>query len=355
MLQSSSHIVLLSPGFAADESDVNCISYLQYFLLHLKELAPEKKISIIAFEYPFINKRYVWNGITVYSIGGKSKKGLFKISTWLKVIYCFVRINKSCKVTTVMSFWLRECSFIGLLLSKLFSFKLLALMQGQDSMKGNWYLRFFKGKKMELVSHSAFNASVFQQSTGAMCKHIIPFGVDYEHIYKEWQVEYTKRSIDIIGVGSLLPVKNYTLFLELISELKTSFPALRVVILGEGPQRVFLQHKINSLGLKETVVLKGFVGVRAELFKLLNQSKIFLHTSTHEGQCYAFMEAYAYGLEVVSFDVGYLPNTNKSHRCNNKAEMLECLKSLLFSELSMEVIPVRSMQDTAKELNALLV
>ena len=303
MLQSSSHIVLLSPGFAADESDVNCISYLQYFLLHLKELAPEKKISIIAFEYPFINKRYVWNGITVYSIGGK----------------------------------------------------LLALMQGQDSMKGNWYLRFFKGKKMELVSHSAFNASVFQQSTGAMCKHIIPFGVDYEHIYKEWQVEYTKRSIDIIGVGSLLPVKNYTLFLELISELKISFPALRVVILGEGPQRVFLQHKINSLGLKETVVLKGFVGVRAELFKLLNQSKIFLHTSTHEGQCYAFMEAYAYGLEVVSFDVGYLPNTNKSHRCNSKAEMLECLKSLLFSELSMEVIPVRSMQDTAKELNALLV
>lgn len=355
MLQPSSHIVVLCPGFAADESDVNCITYLQYFLLHLKRLAPEKKISIIAFEYPFIKKRYEWNGVTVYSIGGKSKKGLYKITTWLKAIYTFFMINKSCKVTTVMSFWLRECSFIGLLLSKLFSFKFFALMQGQDSLKGNWYLRFLKDKKIEFVSHSTFNAKMFQQSSGTTCRHIIPFGVDYENIYKEWPVENAKRSIDIIGVGSLLPVKNYSLFLELISELKASFPALRVLILGEGPQRVLLQHKINSLGLKETVVLKGFVGIRAELFKLLNQSKIFLHTSTHEGQCYAFMEAYAYGLDVVSFDVGYLPNTNKSHRCNTKTEMLECLKGLLLKELSFEVIPVRSMQDTAKELNALLV
>ncbi|HRH02210.1 MAG TPA: glycosyltransferase [Bacteroidia bacterium] len=354
MLQPNSHIVVLCPGFAADESDVNCITYLQYFLLHLKKLAPDKKISIIAFEYPFINKCYEWNGITVHSMGGKSKKGLYKFITWLKVIYCFRKINKSSKVTAVMSFWLRECSFIGLLLSKQFSFKFFALMQGQDSLSGNWYLRFLKGKKIEFVSHSTFNAKIFQQSTGAPCQHVVPFGVDYENIYQEWPLENTKRSIDIIGIGSLLPVKNYTLFLELISELKSSFPALRVVILGEGPQRVLLQHKINLLGLKETVVLKGFVGIRAELFKLLNQSKIFLHTSKHEGQCYAFMEAYAYGLEVVSFDVGYLPNTNKSHRCNSKAEMLECLRSLLASELKFEVIPVRSMQETALELNALL-
>ncbi|MBK9477383.1 MAG: hypothetical protein IPP56_03945 [Bacteroidetes bacterium] len=54
MLQSSSHIVLLSPGFAADESDVNCISYLQYFLLHLKEIAPEKKYPLLLSNIPLL-------------------------------------------------------------------------------------------------------------------------------------------------------------------------------------------------------------------------------------------------------------------------------------------------------------
>ena len=50
MKNNSGHIVILIPGFAADENDESCLPGLQSYPLSLKKIAPDKLITIIMFE-----------------------------------------------------------------------------------------------------------------------------------------------------------------------------------------------------------------------------------------------------------------------------------------------------------------
>jgi glycosyltransferase involved in cell wall biosynthesis len=354
LTKKQSHTVILVPGFAGDEQDENCIPSIQYFVQRLVELNPDKKFSIIAFEYPYIQKSYLWQGIPVYSIGGSGKRGWWKLITWWKVLLCFRKINKMQRVTTIQSFWLRECTFMGVLISKMYKLNFLAILQGQESMKGNFYLSFFKYFNIKVISNSSFNANVYHQSTGKNCLAIIPFGVDYDALYQQVPFSNEPRSIDIVGLGSLLPVKNYKLFIEIIAQLSEKFPQLTVKLIGGGPQFILLQQKIISAGLTNTIELLGFVESRAEALRYVSQAKILLHTSSHEGQCYSFMEAYAYALDIVAFDVGYLPDTSKSHPCKSKEEMIKKLGDLLSKPFENKIEKVITMKESALEFSALI-
>ena len=49
--------VILTPGFAKDEADSTCIPTQQNFVRALKELYPQLNIIILAFDYPYIQKK----------------------------------------------------------------------------------------------------------------------------------------------------------------------------------------------------------------------------------------------------------------------------------------------------------
>jgi len=74
------HIVFLSPGFAQNEQDTTTIPAIQIYLKVLKQLHPELKITIIAFQFPFTTEKYKWFGCEVIPLNGrnlKSKKFIF--------------------------------------------------------------------------------------------------------------------------------------------------------------------------------------------------------------------------------------------------------------------------------------
>ena len=72
-MKSNNHIVFLVPGFPKDENDTTCIPALQLFVRNFNSVNPQLKINVIAFQYPYKKKGYSWNGIKVYSAGGKGK------------------------------------------------------------------------------------------------------------------------------------------------------------------------------------------------------------------------------------------------------------------------------------------
>ena len=355
MQNNKSHIVIFVPGFAADEQDENCIPSIQYYVMNLKKVAPEKTISIVTFEYPFLKNNYTWQGIHVYAIGGAGRKNFWKLLTWFRVLVCFIKLNNKQPVTSIQSFWLRECTLIGLFISKIFAVNFVATLQGQESQKGNWYLKIFNFFKIRVVSNSQFNAAVYAQSTGKACESIIPFGVEYDQIYARCPYTNSARPIDIIGLGSLLPVKNYKLFIEIIAELKKELPSIKALVIGGGPQLIMLKQKVISAGLSENIEFKGFVESRNKALNYLASSKILLHTSTHEGQCYTFMEAFAYGLELVAFNVGHIPDSRKSHICASKEEMIASLKKLLSAPIDTSVEIIGNMKESAEQFNKLLI
>ncbi|HET8964144.1 MAG TPA: hypothetical protein VFM99_09615, partial [Chitinophagales bacterium] len=69
-------ILILTPGFPIDEQDNNCIPFIQDYVLALAENIGKENICLISFQYPFVKGNYLWNGITIYSAGGKNRKNI---------------------------------------------------------------------------------------------------------------------------------------------------------------------------------------------------------------------------------------------------------------------------------------
>lgn len=77
------------------------------------------------------------------------------------------------------------------------------------------------------------------------------------------------------------------------------------IVIGEGEERQKLQQQIDSLGLRDTVHLAGFIPDAARLLKGFD---IFALPSVKEGLPYTLMAAMAAGLPAVATRVGGIPD-----------------------------------------------
>ena len=137
-MKSPINIVLLTPGFAADEMDTTAIPSLQLYTQCLTSQHTELNLQILAFQYPYHSGKYTWKGIPVYSAAGKGYKWN-RIFTWIKILWVLKRIHKSSGIDLVHAFWLTEATFIGLIFCRLTGVPFLATAMGQDVTKKNKY------------------------------------------------------------------------------------------------------------------------------------------------------------------------------------------------------------------------
>lgn len=109
----------------------------------------------------------------------------------------------------------------------------------------------------------------------------------------------------VIGcVGRLVELKNQRLLLDALPGLVAAHPALKAVVVGDGPLRPELQARIEALGLDDRVHLAG---PRGDVLDLLPGFDLFVLPSRTEGLSIALLEACAAGLAVVATDVGGNP------------------------------------------------
>lgn len=103
-------------------------------------------------------------------------------------------------------------------------------------------------------------------------------------------------------VSTLRSWKGHTYLLEAMTRLVTEHPDLRLLIVGDGPQRENLERKIAELALEDHVRL---VGQRDDVPLWLKALDVFtLPSYGEEGVPQAIMQAMACGVPVVSTTVG---------------------------------------------------
>ncbi len=107
------------------------------------------------------------------------------------------------------------------------------------------------------------------------------------------------EEILIGSVGRLVPVKNYGLLLEAVSALPLD--RLRLVLVGDGPERGALESLARARGLASRTL---FTGHRNEVAELLAALDLFVLPSLSEGMSNTLLEAMASGVPVVASDVG---------------------------------------------------
>lgn len=339
-------ILFLVPGFPKNEEDSTCIPALQQYVYHLAKSNPDSHFAVIAFQYPYTRQKYSWHGIEVYPCGGKGRRRFGRLITWLTAMKYTLRAHTKNRVTLIHSFWLEECAFVGQFMSKILSVRHIASIMGQDALPRNLYLKYVTYSSMTITAGSFNAADVFHHSTGHQVNAIIPIGLDVDN-FNTKKNEQT-RNIDILGVGSLIALKNYVLFIEIIGKLSKSFPEMKAAIIGDGAERDNLKQLIIENRLENNIELPGELS-RPETIEYMYRSKILLHTSKYESQGYVFLEALYCGLSVVCFNVGFVERSEKMLLCASKEEMTENLNYLLKQNLTYEPTLLKSINETVDE------
>ena len=102
----------------------------------------------------------------------------------------------------------------------------------------------------------------------------------------------------VLGIGRLTPKKDFGTLLRAFAEVRGEVDA-RLIILGEGPQRVELERLIHTLDLSSSVAMPGFVD---NPYAYLARAAVFALSSRWEGLPTVLIEAMFCGTPVVSTD-----------------------------------------------------
>ena len=112
------------------------------------------------------------------------------------------------------------------------------------------------------------------------------------------EVEWKGEGARILAVGTLIPVKNYSLLLSAFARLARSRP-VSLVLLGDGPERGRLESLARELGISDRVT---FAGATMDPAPYYARADVFVLSSNNEGFGNVLVEAMHHGLTVVSTD-----------------------------------------------------
>lgn len=109
----------------------------------------------------------------------------------------------------------------------------------------------------------------------------------------------------VIGaVGGLNPNKGHRYLVEAFAAVHGRLPQTRLLLVGDGRDRAYLEARVARLGIAEAVI---FAGRRHDLPAWLSLFDLYVQPSRIESDPLAMHEAMAMGLPVVSTNRGGLP------------------------------------------------
>ncbi len=115
---------------------------------------------------------------------------------------------------------------------------------------------------------------------------------------------YKATDFVVVQIARLHELKDHQTALQTIDVARKQIPGLRLLIVGDGDLRSFIEQAIRERGLGEFVTLAG---TRNDIADLLAASDAFLLTSISEGIPLTIIEAMAARCPVVSTAVGGIP------------------------------------------------
>ena len=340
-------LVVLTPGFPENEDDSTCLPPQQIFVKALQAIAPELEIVVLTFTYPFVSKTYYWHGIKVISFGDPKNRKALRPFTGIRVKRELKKIVKEHNVIGLLSFWAGKCTLVGEQVAHKYNLKHYGWLLGQDAKAGNKYLLKINPTPDKLIAISDFVADTLERNYHVRPAHIIPVGVDPDLFLPAAQ-----RDIDILGAGSLIPLKQYDIFLEVVAALVSQFPLLRAIICGDGPEKKKLKALIAEKQLQNNVQVIGRCD-HNEVLRYMARSKVFMHPSNYEGFSTVCLEALYAGNQVVSFIKPMHFDIGNWTIVNDTAAMTDVIKNILQSDVQPKSVLPYNVRDNARKMLAL--
>lgn len=342
-------LVILTPGFPSSETDTNCLPMQQGFVKGLHKYFPELNVVILSFQYPYFRREYSWYGNTVFSFNGRNRGGPAKWLLRKKIFSCLNQIHRRYSVCGLLSFWCHECAYVGKTFAGKQGLRHYCWILGQDARAGNSYVKKINPLPGELITLSDFLQDECEKNHGIRPAYMIAPGTETE----DFPHKNMQRDIDILGAGSLIALKRFDLFLEIVYELKKEMPGLKAVLCGKGPEEDNLYQRREKLDLKNNVLFTGELP-HGELLWLMRRSRLLLHPSSYEGFSGVCMEALQCGAHVVSFCRAMKHNIEQWHIVSSAHEMKSAVQKILTDPaIQFNSITINTMEHCVRHLMAL--
>jgi glycosyltransferase involved in cell wall biosynthesis len=146
---------------------------------------------------------------------------------------------------------------------------------------------------------------------------VIRRGISFESVDRNTGRSFLESTFGIhsddfvlVQVGRLSTEKNFEFSIQLVKELIEDFPNLKLMIVGEGPEKTKLEFLVLEKEIQSSVLFLGYQ--KSNLSYILAGSDLMLLPSRVEGVPGVVMEAMINRVPVVAFGVGGVPELVKN-------------------------------------------
>ena len=156
---------------------------------------------------------------------------------------------------------------------------------------------------------------------------IRPFAPGPEDKVKELKAKLglTSDNFTLISVGRLSREKGHADLIEAMALVQASSRnPVRLVIVGDGPERAALRSKVAALKLEQSVIFEGFQSDVTPYYQIADMAVLPSHS---EGSPYALLESMAAGVPALATSVGGVPEIAKDNETGFLVER-ECPERL---------------------------
>jgi glycosyltransferase involved in cell wall biosynthesis len=172
--------------------------------------------------------------------------------------------------------------------------------------------------------------------------YVIPIGINPD----EYPQPSGDRSIDMVGAGSLSPIKQFDQFVDVVQEVVAKMPEVSAAICGNGSEYEALNRQISEAGLLDNIRMLGEID-HTTVLQTMQRSRVLLHPSSYEGFGMVCTEALYAGTHVISFCKPMDASMPHWHVVQDKEEMTKrCLELLQDKNLDHSPILPYKMDDT---------
>ena len=173
---------------------------------------------------------------------------------------------------------------------------------------------------------------------------IIPTGIDTSHFSKEnfaaEEILALRHSLGleadtpvVLSLGRVAKEKSIDVVLGAMPTLLERLPNVKMVIVGEGPEKEHLEALASNLGIAEHIIFTGGKPW-TEIGKYYQLGDVFCSASVSETQGLTFAEAMAAGVPVVAKDDPCIHNIIDHGKTGLLFESQETLSDLLYEVLT---------------------
>lgn len=197
------------------------------------------------------------------------------------------------------------CGHAAMLLSKYFSISFVVTVHGLDvfftrqarGFTGRWCRRVAEEVYRSAAAVICISEKVREQIVRGVNANsaVIYNGVDTETFAPRTASD---RSVMVLSVGNLIPVKGHAGLLRAFAKLSGAIPACILEIVGDGPERRRLIQLTSELGIAGKVTFRGRRD-KAYVADAMRRCSVFALPSTYEGLGCVYLEAMACGKPVI--------------------------------------------------------